>query len=541
MPLQQYDIAAMTYDEGQMAVAAVRRDVQQKQAALRAQRIPLEKQAEFWEQLKQRWNELAQNAPAWMTQATPGGGRQFAPHVLYPALGALGGFGLGGLSSLGQPKSRRRPFTRAISGGLLGGLGGLGAAAALPYFTQGESKAPGALKSEEAIVEADPRSWREKLHDLARKAISSPPKPEVPPAPSAPGPEAPTPGVESDAPPGSSHTEKYLKPLGIMPENPVPGAAVAAGAGGAIGALRSSSAHRAAQLQQAAATAAAKAAEKGKDLPAAIKPLLSLSKKAPIEEIIAPIIPKGATVSPQILAEATNRIAATKYPTLNRTFPALARRLAARALRRHISKSGYAGSMSNFAAAAAQQPGRSLTRRIASPLGSAALLATLYGLADYSFNPAVRNRRVLAEAQSVKQMLDPLMSVEGVDPRTVKIPKTFFEFNPKFAGDVSEQMRRRLSFALDRYPELRYNPQFSKWLGTSGQRPNLQPSAPVRSLWNPWAYFDPQAWGTEVPKTTRQMTALPRWAWDRSYRLGRSGPGIARQSARLGRYLRGRP
>ena len=541
MPLQQYDIAAMTYDEGQMAVAAVRRDMQQKQAALRAQRIPLEKQAEFWEQLKQRWNELAQNAPEWMTQATPGGERQFAPHVLYPALGALGGLGLGGLSSLMQPKSRRRPFARALSGGLLGGLGGLGLAATLPHLRQKPSTAPGALKSEKAIETADPRSWREKLHDLASEAVGLSPEPKVPPAPPALGPKAPTPEGDSDVPPGPSHTEKYLKPLGIMPENPVPGTLAAAGAGGAIGALRSSSAHRAAQLQQAAAAAAAAAAQKGQNLPAAINPVLSLGRRAPIEEIIAPIIPQGATASPQILAAATNRIAATKYPTLNRMFPALARRLAARALRQHISKPGYAGSMSNFAAAASQQPGRSLTRRVASPLGSAALLATLYGLADYSFNPAVWNRRVLAEAQSVKQMLDPLMSVEGADPRTVKIPKTFFEFDPKFAGDASEQMRRRLSFALDRYPGLRHNPQFSKWLGTSGQRPNLQPSAPVRSLWNPRAYFDPQAWGTEVPKTVRQMTALPRRAWDRSYRLGRSGPAAARQSARLGRYLRGRP
>jgi len=137
----QYNLTTMTFDDGLSLV---------KEAQ--------EKQAIGMDDIKQWWQQLRSGASDKLTQALQTEAGQKLQelwankNIRYPALGAIAGGGAGLLSSVAQPKGRRRPISRGLTGALIGGLGGFGAAQAEPFLegTPGKVDVEAAQRAQEA-------------------------------------------------------------------------------------------------------------------------------------------------------------------------------------------------------------------------------------------------------------------------------------------------------------------------------------------------------------------------------------------------------
>jgi len=164
MQAQQFKLANMSYEDGMDLVKVARDEVQA------ARTSSLEKGADV-EKVALSWDEIKTKLPAFLKDEKGVAGLN--NQVLLPALGALGGGTLGGLSAFSKsdPK-RRRPVSRALTGALLGGLGGLGTAAALPLFQNELSKNPAASEAGQGYGE--PATWPSWLWANRPDAISTP-------------------------------------------------------------------------------------------------------------------------------------------------------------------------------------------------------------------------------------------------------------------------------------------------------------------------------------------------------------------------------
>jgi hypothetical protein len=456
MQNQQHNVAEMTYSDGLALVAATRRAVLQKRAAMRAVRGPLEKQATMeeirkwvgglWDKAKGQVSEkgkpLKAMLPKWLMS-----GDKINPQLLYPALGALGGGALGGLSSLRQEKGHRQPYSRALTGALLGGLGTFGAQQLWPLVSGDKAKAPALLNAED-IMNREPTLWETLVGPGGRPEVKA--EREL----ANNDPAHPVNQYLRPEPHGALHTAGHVAR---------PAAAFAAGAIPTRMALQPF--HRNLQLQQFYKMTP-------KDLPAGIN----------AKAISGPTLPEYNT---RIATTAANQ-----FPRLNR-IPGVGKWVARTLVTPGIDKAimepamtlgsttgrdilghpttipaGKPTGYSNTASVAKLQPGMPARYRVGVPLGVGSLLAAGTLAHDYYKTPELWNAKRTFEASNIRS------AIQGYREASInlaaKLPPELNVDALRARGDKPRDIIRKWTLALGFAPELKNNPEYVKFLELKG-------------------------------------------------------------------------